>query len=855
MPGENPLRAGQAVSGGQMDSNGAVAAAKERLLSPFPRRRVRGMLAVAALCSPGFVSFAAAQAEAAPTAAGLGMSTVEVMQLAVFVGVMGAALLSAIALIRERARISAENAELRARVADLNATLQRSDALLNLRDQRVVVWTSDNQRPELVGSLPVETGAPEERPGFLAFGRWLMPRSAAALDHALAALREKGSPFDILAESQTGAPLEIQGRKTPSHVVVRFTSLSEAHRSLARLKLEHQRLAGDHDTTLRLVDALKLPFWLRAADGKLKWVNRAYADAVEAPDAETAIREGKEFLGTPSREAIEKQHLTRPVFAQTLSTVIGGDRRVFAVTDFAGENGAAGIALDISGVEALREEYERTVRSHADTLDQLTTAVAIFDPQEKLRFFNQAFQRLWDLDTGFLESEPDNALLLDRLRSEGKLAEQPEWRRFKENLLEAYRAVESQEHWWHLPDGRTIRVVANPQPKGGVTWVFENLTERIDLESRYNAAVRIQGETLDNLAEGVAVFGSDGRIRLFNPAFVTLWRLPAEAIGPDIHISEIRARCDQMANESPWGGFVAAVTGFDDERRDGRGQVELNDGTVLSYALVHLPNGQVMTTFVDVTDGVNVERALKDKNEALQRADQLKNDFVQHVSYELRSPLTYIIGFTELLSLPATGPLGPRQREYLEHIGSSSSVLLTIVNDILDLATVDAGIMELEIGEVRIGQTIAAAAELIEDRLEEHGIRLEIDIAQAPANFHGDETRIRQILYNLLSNAVNYAPDASTISLRCRQTPSGVEFTVHDSGPGMSPDVLDTVFRRFEPRMNGGRRRGAGLGLSIVKSFVELHGGNVRIETGADRGTTVICLFPLTPSGVRAAAE
>ncbi|TIX03021.1 MAG: alkaline phosphatase, partial [Mesorhizobium sp.] len=94
-------------------------------------------------------------------------------------------------------------------------------------------------------------------------------------------------------------------------------------------------------------------------------------------------------------------------------------------------------------------------RSHADTLDQLNTAVAFFDANEKLRFFNQAFQKLWNLDSGFLHSAPDNALLLDRLRSEGKIAEQPEWRRWKEGLLGAYRAVESQEHWWHLPDGKT----------------------------------------------------------------------------------------------------------------------------------------------------------------------------------------------------------------------------------------------------------------------------------------------------------------------------------------------------------------------------------------------------------------
>jgi signal transduction histidine kinase len=398
-------------------------------------------------------------------------------------------------------------------------------------------------------------------------------------------------------------------------------------------------------------------------------------------------------------------------------------------------------------------------------------------------------------------------------------------------------------------------VVANPQPKGGVTWVFENLTEKMDLESRYQTAVRVQGETLDNLAEGVAVFGPDGRLRLSNPAFVALWGLDKDVIKPNVHVSAIRDLCDRRAADSPWGGFVAAITGFDDERRDRHGQSELVNGTVLSYAVIHLPNGQVMMTFVDVTDSVNVERALKDKNEALERSDQLKNEFVQHVSYELRSPLTNIIGFTELLSLPSTGPLTPKQREYVEHVGSSSSVLLTIVNDILDLATVDAGIMQLDISEVSVDRTIAAAAELVADRLEEHSITLRVDAAAAPKSFHGDETRIRQILYNLLSNAANYAPEASTVTLACRQLADGVEFSVHDDGPGMPPDVLDSVFRRFEPRANGGRRRGAGLGLSIVKSFVELHGGSVRIETGKDQGTTVICTFPDAPSGIRAAAE
>jgi signal transduction histidine kinase len=798
---------------------------------------------------------ATAHAQDALSRSIVSFGTADVVQLSVLAGVMGAALLSAIFLIRERARTAAENVELRARVADLHGAIRRSDALVNLRDQRLIVWNEERRKPEILGTLPPESGAPDERSSFLAFGRWLTARSAAALENAVAGLRERGSAFDMVIEAQNGAPLEVQGRRTPAYVIVRFLSLSESQRLLARLKLDNQRLSSQYGTVLGLLDALAMPAWIRGKDGQLDWVNGAYAAAVEAGSAEEALRGAKELLGTQARESIAAGHHTSAVVKQSLSTVVAGDRRVFAVTDFSGEEESAGIAFDNSEVEAIRADFERTVRNHADTLDRLTTAVAIFDEDKKLRFFNQAFQKLWELDGTFLASAPDNAMLLDRLRSDGKLAEQPEWRRWKENLFSAYRSVEPQEHMWHLPDARTIRVIANPQPRGGVTWIFENLTEKIDLESRYATAVRVQGETLDNLAEGVAVFGPDGRIRLSNPAFNALWKLSDDIVGRKTHITEIRTHCDALTKDSPWPGLVASVTGFDEERRDRHGQTELIDGTVLRYGVSHLPNGQVMLTFVDVTDGVHVERALKEKNDALERADQLKNDFVQHVSYELRSPLTNIIGFTELLSLPATGPLAPRQREYLEHIGTSSSVLLTIVNDILDLATVDAGIMELDISEVDVKKTIRAAAELIADRLQEHAIGLKIETVFAPEFMLGDEIRIRQILYNLLSNAANYAPENSTIRLACRQLEIGIEFSVHDDGPGMPSEVLDTVFRRFEPRVNGGRRRGAGLGLSIVKSFVELHGGTVGIETAPNRGTTVSCLFPFNPRGLRDAAE
>jgi signal transduction histidine kinase len=839
MPGVDPLGAEKSGAGDRMDST--------------PAKR-RGWFAGALLGTVAWPVSALAQHAEAATIAGFKLSTGEVVQLSLFLGITGAAMISAMLLIRERTRTAAENVELRERIAEQDNSLQRSEALLNLRDQRILVWFGDARRPELVGTL-ASAEAPEDRATFLAFGRWLTPRSASQLERSLAELREEKQPFDMVLETSKGGLLEAQGRAAANNVAVKFLSLAQSRREHAALRLEHQQLRRDHDSLLGLLNSLGTPVWLRGPEGRLTWVNRAYAEAVEAADAATAAAENLELLGTAAREQIARDHLSSPIFAGSLSTVIGGDRRVFNITDYAGRDGSAGYARDISDVEAMRADQQRTLRGHAETLDRLNTAVAIFDANQDLRFYNQAFQKLWGLDISFLDSRPDNTLVLDRLRSEGKIEEQPEWRRWKETLLGAYRSVEPLEDVWHLPDGQTLRVVGNPQADGGVTWVFENLTEKINLESQYNTAVRVQGVTLDNLAEGVVVFGPDGRVRLSNPAFSSLWGLADDLVQPGTHISLIKAACQSLTRISPWGDLAAAATGFDEERRDGRGQVELNNGNVLTYAVVHLPNGQLMTTFFDVTDSVNVERMLKDKNEALERTDRLKNDFIQHVSYELRSPLTNIAGFAELLSTETAGPLNQRQRDYVEHVTSSSSELEAIVDDIIDLATIDAGMMELAVSEVPIERIVNSAAEVVAERMSEHGIGLDIDLHNAPLTFHADETRVRQILINLLSNAANFAPDGSTVRLVAERHPSGVQFSVHDDGPGIPPDVLDGIFRRFEPRANGGRRRGAGLGLSIVKSFVSLHNGSVEFQTDETRGTTVICRFPMAPDNFRAAAE
>jgi signal transduction histidine kinase len=388
-----------------------------------------------------------------------------------------------------------------------------------------------------------------------------------------------------------------------------------------------------------------------------------------------------------------------------------------------------------------------------------------------------------------------------------------------------------------------------------VTYLFDDVTESLELARRFDGLIRVQRETLDNLAEAVAVFGSNGRAELFNPAFARMWKLSPEAMQERPHIETVEAWCMPLFDDAAtWRTIRDAITAIEN-RVEVPLKLERKDGSVLDCMTMPLPDGATMLTFQDITDTENVERALRERNEALETADQMKVDFVHHVSYELRSPLTTIIGFAHLLNDTTTGPLVPKQAEYLNYITTSTNSLFALINNILDLATIDAGAMTLELGPVDIRKTIDNAAEGIQDRLARDRIELKVDVDPNIGSFIGDGSRVVQVLYNLLANAVGFSPQDSTITLSATRTEHNVVFAVTDRGPGIPAEVKDKVFDWFESHSNGSRHRGAGLGLPLVKSFVELHGGRVRVDSIVGKGTTVTCDFPADQTAHRNAAE
>jgi signal transduction histidine kinase len=778
----------------------------------------------------------------------------DVAMLTAAMALLGFSVLAAILLMRARVRAARTETRLRADVRRLQVQADRYRALLFAEPQILISWAAGENRPQISGdtSLILPQG-PAQR--ILAFGAWLPAEPALHLDHAVDALRENGEGFLLNLTATNGHTVEAMGRAIGGQAIVRIRELSGLKRELVDLSVRHQALVAETAMLRGFVDTAPWPIWTRQSQNGLLYANAAYARATEASSPDDAVARKLELLDSSDRAEMERALAGHDNFAARLPIVARGERRIYDVHAVNVGTGSVGIAIDASEADALSAALVRMAEAHRRTLDQLSSGVAVFDGQRRLAFYNDSYRRLWDLDPAFLDGHPDDSSVLDRLRAARKLPEQADFRGWKAKLHEAYRAVEAAKDTWYLPDGRALSVVTTPNPEGGVTYLFDDVTESLDLARRFDGLIRVQRETLDSLAEGVAVFGSNGRAQLFNPAFARMWKLSPEGLREQPHIDTVEAWCKPLFDDAKgWQKIREAITAIDN-RNDVSLKLERRDGSVLDCVSRPLPDGATMLTFQDITDTENVERALRESNEALEAAGKMKIDFVHHVSYELRAPLTTIIGFAHFLSDPSTGPLTPKQAEYLDYVTKSTNALLALTNNVLDLATIDAGAMKLELGPVDAQKVIEAAAEGIQDRLATDRIHLEIDVDPNIGTFMGDERRVIQVLYNLLANAVGFSPQDGTVAVSARRTDRSVVFTVSDSGPGIAPDLKDKVFDWFESQSQGSRRRGPGLGLSLVRSFVELHGGKVRVDSIVGRGTTVICDFPTDHAAQRNAAE
>ena len=769
-----------------------------------------------------------------------------------------ALLLAAIAVVMHlaaRRRWSRRTFDLEAELARTRAKADRAALTMQGDRQIVISWDRPDAEPALEGDLALVADSPAA-PRILDYASWLGDAAAGQVAEASERLLDRGESFSIAALSRRGRHVEISGRPVSGNAVMRIRDVSGDRLELAEMREKLARVEEISSALRSALESAAVLAWGRDGEGRMVWCNASYAGAVEAPDDKAAVDNGIELFDPSLRREAAEAIRDTGVWKRRASAAVNGARRTFEAVEVRTAFGSTGIAHDVTEIAALRAEMERNEDDYSRMIDRLSTAVAIFDKSKRLTFYNAAYRQMWSLEPAFLDQGPTDGEVLDCLRSKRQLPEQANFREWKAQLMSAYQAIEPSETVWHLPDGRALRVVTTPNPKGGVTYLYDDATQSFALASQVNALTHVQGETLDALKEGVAVFGADGRMKLFNPVFAKMWGVDPPKLRGRPHIDEIADRCRALCQDPAlWDGLREMIVGLNEHRESRSARIARNDGLTLDCAALPLPDGATLLTSLDVTASANVERALTERNQALVAAEKLRNDFVNHVSYELRTPLTNIIGFTQLLAAGGVGPLNPKQLEYAGFITNSSHALLAIIDDILDLASIDAGALELRLETVNVAEAMKAAAAGVQDRLDEAATEMRMVMTDGVGAFKADGRRVRQVLFNLLSNAINYSEPGQTVTLAAMRRGAEIVFKVSDRGRGIPPDMIDRVFNRFETFPNGSRHRGPGLGLSIVKAMLELHKGRVLIDTAPNEGTTVTCIFPIDPAALVSGAD
>ena len=598
--------------------------------------------------------------------------------------------------------------------------------------------------------------------------------------------------------------------------------------------------SGQEAANLReMLDAVPMPVWRRGPHLTLVDCNRAYADALDTT-AELALAEGRE-LASGARPG-ERRHV-----------VIGGSRRLFEIGEMNCETGAAiGFAVDRTDLETAEAELRRHINAHAEVLEGVGTSIAIYGPDKRLRFFNTAFASMWGLAEDWLAAEPSFGDVLERLRERRCLPEVVDFRAFKCERARMFTSlIEPQQELMHLPDGRTLLLSVSPHPFGGLTFVHEDVTDRLALERSCNTLTQVRRATLDHLFEGIAVYGSDGRLKLHNPAYLAIWALSEDDVAGEPHIGEIVEKTRAFLDDGgDWMAMKQRIIAKVTSHALTSGPLYRKDGSMLQEGMVPLPDGNVLLTYLDVTDTSRVERALRERNEALVTAGRLKSEFIANVSHELRTPLNAVIGFAEILNNQYFGDLNSRQLEYSRGILASSHQLIKLINDILDLATIEAGYMVLETGRVEVSEMLQAVLTLTCERARNRDLEIELRCPPDIGTVAADERRLKQALFNLISNSIKFTPPGGAISIEAERREGELLLIVADTGIGIPQSEQARVLEKFE---RGTQQSGAGLGLSLVKSLIELHGGTVTIESATGRGTRIICRLPITRRDLAAA--
>jgi len=514
----------------------------------------------------------------------------------------------------------------------------------------------------------------------------------------------------------------------------------------------------------------------------------------------------------------------------------------------------AGFAIDIEELEQARSGAKRFAEAQRAMLDRLSAGVAQFGGDRSLVFCNQPFRRMFAMRSEWLADRPEFDRVLERMREANRLpevrdfpswkAERRDWFMQTGSAQAGITAGGAMEENWHLRGGTHLRVVAQPLPDGGLLLIFEDRTEQVQLASARDTLLRVRTATFDNLFEALGVFAADGRLQLWNNRFRVLWGLEEEFLASHPRVDAFaEAAGAKLATPARSALIPDLVRSATVGRQQRGGRVAFADGRHFEFAGVPLPDGNALFTMLDITDSRRAEQALRDRADALEATDKVKTAFVANMSYELRTPLTSISGFAEMLHGGYAGKMTKQAEGYVGAILESVERLGLLVDDVLDLTRAESDRGETDRSDVDLATTVRAAAETILPSAKRRKLDFAVEVGRSTGRVNGNAKRLKEVVEHLLRHAVAATPDGGRVLLHTDGNATSARIVVSDDGLGMNAEAVAHAFDRFAESKPIGDRA-LGLGLPLAKQFVEAHGGTIELVSEPGEGTLITVELP-----------
>jgi signal transduction histidine kinase len=755
--------------------------------------------------------------------------------VAAMLTVLAAAAVAVIHL-RERRLWKQHEAAQEARIGLLEAERDKAILTAGLERHVTIQWQGRDAEPVIEGDVAIvlETPAPRR---ILGFGSWMASDAAKRLDEKLEALRQRGQSFTDTVLAHNGNLIELRGHTNGRMAILALREVTGDRKALQVLQIEHDALARSVASMRSLLDAAPIPLWLRDADDAITFANRAYSEAVEAKSGEDVVGRAIELIERPARAAALGARRQGQVYDERVQTVIAGRRKPVRVIEVPTASGAAGVAIDLGEFEKVSDALRAEVVALTDLVDRMPNAIATFDRDRRLMYHNAAYRQLWKLDADWLGSRPSESDILERLRLQRFLPQQIDFRAWREKWFEGYRATEPHEHLWALPDQRKLVVYAAPNPQGGLTYVFEDATERTSLATNMERLRLLQGETLDSLRDGVAVFAANGRLSLFNPRFAALWSIDPIQLKADLHIEQLVALSREPEAAALWTDLRSMVTSAQESRQNRLWRIGLEGGIKIDATSTPLPDGGTLLTFADVTANARAETALRERNEALVGLNRFRTAFVGNVSFALREQLTNVLGFGEALASGSFGPLSERQTSYTIDIVQSAQGMLDLIGDIKDMSDLETGLTELDRAPTRLSGVLDAAMAQAEPLASKHGITIHRLGGPIAGEIAADRSRLEQAFLHLFTSAIQASQAGQSIEVASESDGKTAEIRITDRGGYTLRGMRDGTLA------NAVAERPWNLHLAFAKTMIERHDGAFEVTGLADGGMAVTCRF------------